>query len=275
MIDYKDSMSGDIPSGWMVKELNQVTSYVDYRGKTPPKSKQGIVLVTAKNIKKGKIDYSISKEYIPKELYDLVMSRGKPKLGDIVITTEAPLGNVASIDSENIALAQRVIKYRGHENVLENDFLKYFMLGQYFQDLLDKESTGSTVRGIKGSRLHKSKILIPPLKEQKKIAHILSTVDEKIEVIEEQINENKTLKKGVMQQLFSEGLGDEKFKTSILGEIPIKWRIEKLGNLLEQIKGGGTPNREVPDFWKGHIAWATVKDLKNIFLMILKSIFLN
>ncbi|ALU75571.1 hypothetical protein AUW17_10020 [Tenacibaculum dicentrarchi] len=201
--EFKKSALGEIPKSWEVKEINEVTSYVDYRGKTPPKVKEGILLVTAKNIKMGRIDYETSKEYIPKELYDEVMSRGIPKIGDILITTEAPLGNVASVDKENIALAQRVIKYRSNDNILYDNYLKYYMLSPLFQLLLEKESTGSTVKGIKGSRLHKLKVLIPPLKEQEKIASILNSVDEKLGVLSEKKSYYQNLKKGLMQQLLT------------------------------------------------------------------------
>jgi type I restriction enzyme S subunit len=201
--EFKDSKLGRIPKGWEVKQLNQVTSYVDYRGKTPPKVDNGIFLVTAKNIRNGKIDYELSKEYIPIKLYNTVMSRGKPKIGDVLITTEAPLGHIASVDNTNIALAQRVIKYRGESNLLNNEYLKYCFLGEYFQGNLNKNSTGSTVKGIKGSVLHKQLILLPPLSEQKKIAVILSKVDEKLSVLDAQRMEYGILKKGMMQVLLT------------------------------------------------------------------------
>lgn len=98
---------------WEEKRLEEITTYVDYRGKTPEKTENGIFLVTAKNIKMGYIDYTTSQEFVSSENYDEIMKRGKPKIGDVLLTTEAPLGNVAQIDKEDIALAQRVIKFRG------------------------------------------------------------------------------------------------------------------------------------------------------------------
>jgi len=225
---------GEIPVSWDIKQINEVTTYVDYRGKTPPKVDSGILLITARNIKMGKIDYDVSQEYIPSELYETVMSRGTPKIGDVVITTEAPLGNVASIDKENIALAQRVIKYRGKNGVLDNSYLKYFMLGPIFQNMLDKKSSGSTVKGIKGSILHKLNLILPSLPEQQKIAEILSTVDAKIEVIDQQITETQTLKKGLMQRLLTKGIGHTEFKDSPLGEIPKSWEVVEIQKLINQ-----------------------------------------
>ena len=201
--EFKDSELGKIPESWETNELEKATTYVDYRGKTPTKTKSGIFLITARNIKGNKIDYSLSNEYIAEKDYETVMSRGKPQVGDVLLTTEAPLGQIASIDKVYVALAQRIIKYRGVENYLDNSFLKHYFISSKFQDLLLLNSTGSTVKGIKGSRLKKLKIAIPPLKEQKQIADILSTADEKLEVLRDKKQKYETLKKGLLQKLLS------------------------------------------------------------------------
>ena len=136
------------------KTLKETCDIVDYRGKTPQKVDKGIFLVTAKNIKKGYIDYETSKEYVAKEDYVEVMHRGIPEIGDVIFTTEAPCGNVAQIDNRNVALAQRVIKYRPKNNKLNSTFLKYYLLSKNFQSVLHTKTTGGTVEGIKGSVLH-------------------------------------------------------------------------------------------------------------------------
>ena len=105
---------------WEQRKLIEVCDYVDYRGKTPTKTENGIFLVTAKNVKDGFIDYETSKEYISENAYEEVMRRGKPEIGDVLITTEAPCGNVAQVNKADIALAQRIIKYRGHIGVVDN-----------------------------------------------------------------------------------------------------------------------------------------------------------
>jgi len=201
--EFKDSELGKIPESWEISELEKATTYVDYRGKTPTKTKSGVFLITARNIKGNKIDYNLSNEYIAEDDYETVMSRGKPQVGDVLLTTEAPLGQIASIDKEYVALAQRIIKYRGIENYLDNSFLKHYFISNKFQDLLLLNSTGSTVKGIKGSRLKKLKIAIPPLEEQKQIADILSTADEKLEVLRAKKEKYETLKKGLLQKLLT------------------------------------------------------------------------
>ena len=153
--------------------LEELCDIVDYRGKTPKKTNEGIFLVTAKNIRKGYIDYEKSQEFISEQDYAEVMRRGMPKVGDVLITTEAPCGNVAQVDDENIALAQRVIKYRPKDNRLDSTFFKYILLGEEFQTKLNGKATGGTVKGIKGSILHKLTIPLPSIEEQRKIVKIL------------------------------------------------------------------------------------------------------
>lgn len=156
------------------KTLLECCDYVDYRGKTPKKVDSGIFLVTAKNIRPGYIDYDKSSEFISEEDYENVMRRGYPKIGDILITTEAPMGNIAQIDRENIALAQRVIKYRPkNSKELNSTFLKHYLLGKEFQVKLNAQATGGTVKGIKGSRLHQMTVPIPPLNVQNEIVKVL------------------------------------------------------------------------------------------------------
>lgn len=159
------------------KSLEELCDIVDYRGKTPKKVDNGVFLVTAKNIRKGYIDYEKSQEFVSPNDYADVMRRGLPKVGDVLITTEAPCGNVAQIDREDIALAQRVIKYRPKSDELNSTFLKYILLGIEFQSKLLAAATGGTVKGIKGSKLHKLTIPVPPLAEQEHIVAILDRFD--------------------------------------------------------------------------------------------------
>lgn len=110
------------------KTIDEVTeTLIDYRGKTPPKTTEGIKLITAKVIKDGFI-LDGNHEYIAEAIYDSWMRRGLPQQRDILITTEAPLGEVAQLKTgEKIALAQRVILLRGNPDLIDQDY--------YFQAL--------------------------------------------------------------------------------------------------------------------------------------------
>ncbi len=169
---------------------------IDYRGKTPTKSSSGIPLVTARVIKDGR--FLPFTEFIEESEYDKWMRRGIPRPGDIVLTTEAPLGEVAQLGNQKIALAQRVITLRGKDRVLDNTFLKYLLLTDQFKHQLDGRATGTTVTGIKQSELRKLTLTLPSFQIQKSIAHILGTLDDKIELNR---GMNETLE-GMAQALF-------------------------------------------------------------------------
>ena len=162
---------------WEQRKLIDVCDYVDYRGKTPIKTDSGVFLVTAKNVKDGYIDYGASQEYISEDDYEEVMHRGKPEIGDVLITTEAPCGNVAQVNRADIALAQRIIKYRGQSNIVDNTYLKYYLLSPEFQNILNAKSSGGTVKGIKGSILHQQEIKYPKYEEQFKIGSYFNNLD--------------------------------------------------------------------------------------------------
>lgn len=225
---------------WKRKKIIDAADYVDYRGKTPEKVDNGIFLVTAKNVKMGYIDYEISKEYISMADYSDVMRRGIPQIGDVIITTEAPLGNVACVDRENIALAQRVIKYRGKNKILNNYFLKNVFLSDHFQKKLDELSTGGTAKGIKGSLLHEINITIPILiDEQTKIADFLNSIDDKIQQLTKKKELLEQYKKGVTQQIFSQQI---RFKDDNGNNYP-NWQEKDLKEIAEvNPKSENVPN---------------------------------
>ncbi|MEK0445339.1 MAG: hypothetical protein RLZZ399_660 [Verrucomicrobiota bacterium] len=222
---YKQTEIGVIPEDWEVTSIIDCCDYADYRGKTPPKTQSGTFLVTARNVRKGFIDYVDSQEYVPSALYDQIMRRGKPRIGDVLITTEAPLGNVAQIDREDVALAQRIIKYRPKIDDLSSTYLKHYFLSDRFQQILDDHSSGSTAKGIKGGVLHKLPVALPPLPEQRAIASALSDVDGLLGALDRLIAKKRDLKQAAMQQLLT---GQTRLP-GFHGE----WVTKKLGELFE------------------------------------------
>ena len=84
---------------------------IDYRGKTPQKENEGIVTLSAKSVRDGYIDYSQC-YFISQEEYNRFMVRGFPQVGDVLLTTEAPLGVTARLDRNDVALAQRLLTLR-------------------------------------------------------------------------------------------------------------------------------------------------------------------
>lgn len=161
---------GDVPELWEIRAFSRCAiERADYRGATPAKTESGIFLVTARNVRKGAIDYQISKEYVAESDYATVMRRGLPKIGDVLLTMEAPLGNVALVDREDVAFAQRVVRFRMDPRKFVPEFVLNSMLSSYFQIQLLSRGTGSTALGIKASKLPQLQILCPPVFEQNQI----------------------------------------------------------------------------------------------------------
>jgi type I restriction enzyme S subunit len=230
-------------------------SIIDYRGKTPEKTTAGIPLITAKVIKGGRIE--TPSEFIAADTYEEWMRRGIPEAGDVVITTEAPLGEVAQLPKGKVALAQRVITLRGKKGLVDNTFLKYLLLSRPFQEDLEARATGTTVVGIKQSVLRKIDLAFPSFLDQKAIAHILGTLDDKIELNRKSNETLEAMAKALFQSWFvdfdpvrakAEGrptglpaeisdLFPDSFEDSELGEIPSGWEMETLGEILDVDKG--------------------------------------
>lgn len=202
---------------WEVKALDEVVEcFIDYRGKTPNKTTEGVPLITAKIVKDGHL--LEANEFISVNDYSVWMTRGYPEVDDVVLTTEAPLGEVALIKDKNVALAQRIITLRGFKNKLDNRFLKYWLQSEYGQFELDSRASGTTVFGIKSSVLKKLPMPIPPLPEQKAIASVLSSLDDKIDLLHCQ---NKTLE-AMAETLFRQWFIED----GSIDEVPISELIE-------------------------------------------------
>jgi type I restriction enzyme, S subunit len=213
------------------------SAIIDYRGRTPPKSPDGIKLLTAKVIKDGTIDDS-RLEYISEETYAWWMRRGFPRQYDILLTTEAPLGEVALLRSaEPIALAQRVILLRGDPAVVDQKYLFAALRSPLLQDRLRQRATGTTVLGIKQRELRQVEVPLPSLPTQRKIAAILSAYDDLIE------NNNRRIKllEEMAQRIYREWFVDFRYPghedvplvDSELGPIPEGWHTGTLRDLAQ------------------------------------------
>ncbi|QZE14071.1 restriction endonuclease subunit S [Halosquirtibacter laminarini] len=127
------------------------------------------------------------------------------------------------------------------ENISSRQELNYL----YYQLSISNKKILSFSQGSGQPNLSKQiidslQIPLPPLAEQKRIAEILGTVDEKLDSIEDQIAQTQQLKKGVMQKLLTKGIGHTEFKDSPLGPIPISWEVRKLNDFVNEIKGGAS-----------------------------------
>lgn len=184
-----DEFPFELPEKWEWVRLGDATNFIDYRGKTPQKTDSGIRLLTAKNVKKGYISL-YPEEFIGEDDYDGWMTRGIPNAGDVLFTTEAPLGNVSTVDlDEKFALAQRLICLQPYHD-LNSKFLSYALQGGKVRDYILEKATGTTVTGIKAKELKKIPLPLPPLAEQYRIVEKLDEIMAICDQMESILNEN-------------------------------------------------------------------------------------
>lgn len=182
--------------------LEEATDFIDYRGKTPEKTESGVKLITAKNVKDGYLSEE-PQEFIAEDNYIPWMRRGFPHTGDVLFTTEAPLGNTALLPHfDKVAFAQRVIILQPKED-LTSEFLLFALSSQKVRRDIQQRSTGSTVKGIRSKELKKVLIPIPPLSYQQKFSLIQKSVMNLKAQMSDQQNELEQQFNALMQKVFS------------------------------------------------------------------------
>jgi len=215
---------------------------IDYRGKTPNKSDSGIRLVTAKVVKNGRV-LEERTEYITDSEYERWMTRGIPEKGAVLLTTEAPLGEVAILRTdEKVALAQRIILLRAKPGVLASGFLLYALQTPLMQGRISARASGTTVIGIKNRELRKVEIPIPAFHVQQRIASILSTYDDLIE----NNRRRMALLEDAARQVYQEWFVRLRFPghehTRIGDGVPEGWRGSKLSDVCIDLRETASPN---------------------------------
>ena len=229
---------------------------IDYRGRTPKKLgkdwlKDGEYrAISANNVK---FDGLIREESIyrgDEELYKLWM-KDEVERGDILLTSEAPSGQAMIWNSdEKIILSQRLYALRVNKNLVDNNYLKYFIQSPIGQKSIVRNNSGSTVSGISAKTFKNIKILIPDLENQQAISKILLTIDQKIQ-INNQINQEleamaKTLYDYWFVQFDFPDQNGKPYKSSggkmvyhpeLKREIPERWRVTKLNEVVDLISG--------------------------------------
>lgn len=205
---YLQSVFTNKGEGWIETTIGEKIRFIDYRGKTPQKTENGLRLITAKNLKMGYLQDE-PMEYVSPETYDTWMTRGIPRFGDVLFTTEAPLANVAQLDTrDKVVFAQRIIIMQTEPSLLDSTFLKYMLLSQPIQQSIHNKGTGATVKGIKASLLKTIEISFPKsLNVQKSIViklEVLSAETKKLVAIYQQkLRALEELKKSILNQAFS------------------------------------------------------------------------
>jgi type I restriction enzyme, S subunit len=162
-----------LPDGWAWASVDQAMLIIDYRGRTPPFAESGIPHLRSSNIRDGQILWE-DLAYVSKETYEDYMTRGLPQIGDLLFTTEAPLGEVAGAPSDRIfSVAQRLMILRSSSSLILPKFLMYQIMGPQFQAAIRLSQTGSTVDGISSRNFRPVPVCIPPVSEQHRVVEAI------------------------------------------------------------------------------------------------------
>jgi restriction endonuclease S subunit len=255
---YKDTKIGRIPNDWDNVRLNSIIQEdrkITY-GIVQPGSfdKNGRFLVRGKDYSKG---WSEPDDFFKvSDDVELPYKRARLKKDDIILTiVGAGSGNVAIVpdwlDGANIT--QTTARLAINEELANSKFIFHLLESIVGVKNLNLFVKGAAQPGLNLFDVKKYHIILPPLHEQQKIAEILSTVDEQISTTQAIIDKSKELKKGLMQKLFSEGIGHTEFKDTKIGRIPKDWGVVKL-NEVGLIKVGRDLNKEIynPTLSKEH-----------------------
>ncbi len=178
---------------------------------------------------------------------------------DVLISVRAPVGAV-NISPSRVCIGRGLAAIRCKPN--NTDYLFLFYCLKYMGNKLENISAGSTFKAIRKNDLDQLEMPLPPLPEQKKIAEVLSTIDQAIEKVDEAIDKTQRLKKGLMQELLTKGIGHKEFKDTEVGRIPKEWELRKLGEIgkLERGKFAYRPRND-PRFYGGKFPFIQTGDI--------------
>ncbi len=232
-----------------IRELCSVV--VDCPHSTPKWTANGKIVIRNKNIKHGKIDFS-SPSYTDDEHFAQRIKRAKPQPGDIIITREAPIGDVGMIpENTECCLGQRMVLLRANQSVCDNFYLLYSLQSLYVQHQISwSEGTGTTVSNLRIPHLEQIQIPYLPLEQQAKISSVLRALEEKIE-------NNRRLNDNLQQQA-----------AALFSSLYDRTNTEVRFTDLIQILGGGTPKTGENTYWNGNIAFFTPKDVGTPYTLI-------
>lgn len=254
---FKNTELGLIPNEWDIKKAGEVFENVTLKGYP----KEPILAVTQDRGTMYRdecgIDIKTSDKSI--ESYKLV------EKGNFIISLRSFQGGLEYSGIRGIVSPAYTIL--NNKINIHSNYYKYLFKSKKFID-----SLSSSVIGIRDGKqisynvFKNLPLYYPPLQEQQKIADILSTVDEQIDNVDQLIEKTKELKKGLMQQLLTKGIGNTEFKETEIGIIPKEWEV-KLIREVANTTSGGTPSRKNKEYYlNGNIPWLKTGELSNKYI---------
>ena len=191
------------------KLLDCIQKITDFRGRTPKKlgmdwSEEGYLALSALNVKDGYIDFNQDVHYGNQELYDKWMTGNELHKGQVLFTTEAPMGNVAQVpDNRRYILSQRTIAFEVKNKLITENFLATVLRTPTVFADLTALSSGGTAKGVSQKSLASVEIRLPKdLNEQEKIANTFYNLDHLITLHQHKCEELQNMKKFMLQNMF-------------------------------------------------------------------------
>ena len=193
---------------WVTCPLADLLELITYGFTNPmPTTDTGPYMVTAKNIREGRINYETTR-HTSKEAFDeLLTKKSRPKIGDILLTKDGTLGRLAVVDRENICVNQSVAVLRPNEKV-EPNFLSLLLSSPSYQTRMIEDAGGTTIKHIYITRVDKMEVAYPPApNDRQAIVEKLDALSEKTKALEA-IYERKQsalaeLKQSLLQKAFA------------------------------------------------------------------------
>ncbi len=241
-----------VPDGWLESPLQQLTSLIrDGTHGTHEDVPEGVPLLSAKDIRDGRLDIPDDCRLISEPDYALLHKSYELQQDDVLLTIVGSIGRCCLVpkDAPRFTFQRSVAVVRASK-VKPNYLYKYFQ-GWKFQRGLDDVTNASAQGGVYLGSLAKLTVIYPASPaEQSKIAEVLSTVDRAIVQTEALIAKQQRIKTGLMQDLLTRGIDEHgqlrseathAFKDSPLGRIPAEWEVKQIDDLVSRVGSGVTP----------------------------------
>ncbi|WP_461331193.1 restriction endonuclease subunit S [Bradyrhizobium elkanii] len=176
--EFEDTILGTLPQGWAAVPADDICeAVIDCKNRTPPTTETGFAVVRTPNVRDGRFVRRNLVRTDP-DSFEEWTRRGRPKVGDVLITREAPIGEVCAVpDDEPICLGQRMMLYRPNPAKLASSFLLYALQSEPVQDHLRNLGGGSTVGHVRVGDIRQLPIPCPPLAIQMAVAKTLEEID--------------------------------------------------------------------------------------------------
>ena len=250
-----------VPSGWKIKDMKDLIKFKNgYAFSSKNYSENGKIVFRMSNInRKGNLNVNEENiKYCSEETYDELERYHLAKDDLVICMTDMNsdlniLGRTGIIDKDDeYILNQRVGRMRvKNEDIVNFKYLHYFTNFKPYLDYIKATATGTAQYNTSTKTIKNTNVVLPSLPEQKKIASILSSVDKSIEKTDEVIEETKKVKKGLMRELLTKGIGNSKFKEVRIGtkktKIPQRWNILNLEELVDLRNGKFNPTKNLSD----------------------------